>query len=130
LREAEIDEILAVADRTRRQFREMTDTPFDPPYDALRKVVESGVLGTVVQVFAQKSYPYHDRRPQDEDIDGGLTAQVGVHALRMVELVARQRIAEVMAWETTLGNPVAGAVCASRRRWCCAWRAEGSGPWC
>ena len=24
-------------------------------------------MGTVVQVFAQKSYPYHDRRPQDED---------------------------------------------------------------
>lgn len=108
LTEAEMDEILAASERTGRQFREMSDTAFGQPYAAMRAVVESGILGTVVQVFAQKSYPYHDRRPQDEETDGGLTAQVGVHALRMIELVARQRITKVVAWETRLGNPVVG----------------------
>jgi predicted dehydrogenase len=104
--EEELDQILETARKTGCTFHEMAGTAFDQPYLALRRVVQSGVLGEIVQVFAQKSYPYHERRPQDEDIDGGLTAQAGVHALRMIEHVAGQRIADILAWETRLGNPV------------------------
>jgi predicted dehydrogenase len=106
--EADLDQIMETARQTGCQFHEMAGTAFDQPYLAVREVVQSGVLGEIVQVFAQKSYPYHDRRPQDEDVDGGLTAQAGVHALRMVEHVAGQRIAEIQAFETRLGNPVPG----------------------
>lgn len=42
----------------------------------------------MVQVIAEKSYPYHERRPRDEDVDGGLILQCGVHAMRFVEHVA------------------------------------------
>jgi predicted dehydrogenase len=56
-------------------------------------------------VLAQKSYPYHDRRPDDDDTDGGLLRQVGVHALRYVEHVAGQRIVDVSAVQTGLGKP-------------------------
>ena len=52
--------------------------------------------------------PYFEKRPQDEDIDGGLICQNGVHAFRFIEHVACQRIKEVYAVETSLGNPVAG----------------------
>ncbi len=106
--ESDLDAILETAARTGRQFHEMAGTAFDQPYLALRQVVQSGVLGTVVQVLAQKSYPYHDARPQDEDVDGGLLLQVGVHALRFIEHVAGVRIAEGQAWQTGLGNPQAG----------------------
>ncbi|TFG67327.1 MAG: hypothetical protein E4H27_09135, partial [Anaerolineales bacterium] len=73
-----------------------------------REVVQSGVLGQIVQVLAQKSYPYHDRRPQDEDADGGLLLQVGVHALRFVEHVAGEKVSEIYAIETQKGNPGQG----------------------
>lgn len=106
LTEDKLDNILRTAEETGMQFHEMAGTAFDQPYLSMRNVVLSGVIGEVVQVFAQKSYPYHERRPQDEYIDGGLTCQVGVHALRFIEHVACQRIKTIDAVETSLGNPV------------------------
>lgn len=108
LTEAELDAILAAAARAGRVFHEMAGTVFAQPWWAARAVVQSGVLGQIVQVFAQKSYPYYDGRPQDEAVDGGLTLQNGVHAFRFVEHITGLSISAVQAWETTLGNPVAG----------------------
>lgn len=105
--ETDLDAILATAERTGRQFHEMVNTALEQPYVAMRRIVESGALGRIVQVFAQKSYRNaFQRRPQDENIDGGLVMQVGVHAFRMIEHVGRQRIADVAAVTTRLGNPV------------------------
>lgn len=106
--ETELDAILHAAERSGRVFREMAGTAFEQPYWAMREIVRSGCLGRIVQVIAEKSYPYHDRRPQDEDIDGGLVRQCAVHAVRMVEQVAGVRVQAVHARETTAGNPVDG----------------------
>ncbi|MBM4032135.1 MAG: Gfo/Idh/MocA family oxidoreductase [Planctomycetes bacterium] len=106
--EEDLDATMAASRATGRRFHEMAGTAFEQPYLAMRELVAAGTIGTVVQVFAQKSYPYHDRRPQDEDIDGGIIGQASVHALRFVEHVAGQRIADIQAVETRLGNPVAG----------------------
>jgi len=109
--EAALDAIIAAVARTGRSFREMANGIAEvQPYRALREVVCSGKLGTVVQVFAQKSYPYHESRPQDEAVDGGLIGQNAGHAIRMVEQVAGQRIELVEALETQVGNPVPGGL--------------------
>lgn len=105
LTEAGLDEIVAVAKETGLHFREMAGTAFEQPYVTMREVVRSGRLGRVVQIVAEKSYPYHERRPCDEDVDGGLILQCGVHAVRFVEHVAGARIRSVRALETTAGNP-------------------------
>ncbi len=106
--EADLDRILDAAGQSGRFFHEMAGTAFADPYPALAGVVRSGALGTVVQVFVQKSYPYFGGRPQDEAVDGGLFLQVGIHAARMVEHVAGCRIAAVDVVETGRGNPVPG----------------------
>jgi predicted dehydrogenase len=103
--EADLDRILSAADAAGRQFHEMAGTAFEQPYLGMRQVVQSGAIGTVVQVLAQKSYPYYDGRAQDEDLDGGLIGQNAIHAVRFVEHVAGIRIASVTAIETRLGNP-------------------------
>lgn len=105
MQEAELDQLLQVVSETGCLFREMAGTGFQQPYLSIRNLVQSGVIGEVVQVFAQKSYPYHDARPQDEAIDGGLIGQNGIHAIRFVEHVACVRIEEIHAMETKLGNP-------------------------
>ncbi len=105
LDEADLDAILRVAQETGKLFREMAGTSLDQPYLAMRQVVQEGRLGEVVQVIAEKSYPYHPDRPQDEDVDGGLIEQCAIHAVRMVEQVAGQRIVSSLQQETTLGNP-------------------------
>ena len=106
LSESDLDRIIRTASETGKIFHEMAGTAFEQPYLSMRKLVQSGVLGTVVQVLAQKSYPYHDNRPQDEKIDGGLFCQVGVHAARFIEHVACVRIKDIYAIETDLSNPV------------------------
>ena len=106
--EEDLNAILAAAQRTGQSFHEMAGTAFTQPYLAMRKQIRADTLGTVVQVLAQKSYPYHERRPQDEDVDGGLLMQAGVHALRFVEHVAGLKVRTIHAVETGLGNPGPG----------------------
>lgn len=105
LTEPELDAILAAARRANRHFHEMAGTAFEQPYLAMRRIVQSGCLGPILQIVAQKCYPFGDWRPQDETIDGGLLLQVGVHAARMVEHVGLRPVQRVQGWETRLGNP-------------------------
>ena len=107
LSERDLDRVLAEADASRRHFREMGGSTCYSPYPQMRDVVRSGELGEIVQVFVQKSYPWHGSRPQDEAVDGGLTLQVGIHAARFTEHVTGIRISALDLLETTQGNPVA-----------------------
>lgn len=106
LTEEAMDTIINTSVKTGFRFHEMAGTAFEQPYLSMRNIVASGTIGEIVQVFAQKSYPYHDLRPQDEDIDGGLILQVGVHALRFIEHVGGRKVTNIHAVETILGNPV------------------------
>lgn len=103
--ESTLDRILDKAEKRGVMFREMAGTADTLAYEQVRTCVVSGQIGEVVQVTVQKSYPWHDRRPGDEQVDGGLIRQVGVHAFRLVEHVAGQRVEHVEAIETTKGNP-------------------------
>lgn len=110
LSEAALDAILHAAEKSGKSFREMGGTIFDQPYWAMRQMILDGELGEIVQVFAQKSYPYHSGRPQDEAQDGGLFLQVGIHAARMIEHVSGLKISSLTRIETSLGNPETGAL--------------------
>ncbi len=110
LTERELDAVLAAAKRSGREFHEMTGTALVQPYLEMRRLVDAGAIGEVIQVLAQKSYPYGTTRPQNEVIDGGLMLQVGIHAMRMVVHVAGQRVHSISGLETGLGNPEVGAV--------------------
>ena len=112
LTECELDSVLAVARETGLRFHEMMScSVLEQPYREMRRLIQSGTIGTVVQVFGQKCYPWADWRPHDEAIDGGLSTQVGVYLARFVEHVACQKIASMEIAETKLGNPVPGSEC-------------------
>jgi predicted dehydrogenase len=105
MNEEQLDQILAEAKRAGREFHEMADTRFYQPYRAMHDAIASGAIGNVVQIIAQKCYPHMPTRPGDEGIDGGLTMQAGIHAVRMIEHVAQQRIKRVECVETRKTNP-------------------------
>lgn len=107
-REDQLDEILTLAEENGVIFCEMSGSMYEEPYQKAKELVESGILGEIVQVFVQKSYPYVDRRPQDEDIDGGLLEQCAIYGLRFIEQVAGQVIVSAEGIETTKGNPKQG----------------------
>lgn len=103
--EQELKVILQTAQETRKEFHEMADTIFHEPYWSVRKLVQSGKLGTVVQVYVQKSYPLRPwTRPQDEDTDGGLIRWVGIHGIRFLEHITGLRVVDVRVFQTHLGN--------------------------
>jgi predicted dehydrogenase len=109
--EATMDRIVATAKRAWKIFHEMGGTAFAQPYCTLRDIVVSGVIGEVIQVVSQKSYPWTDWRPGDERVDGGLALQVGVYIARFAEHVAGVKIASMQMCETKLGNDVSGSEC-------------------
>jgi predicted dehydrogenase len=109
--EADLDAIIAAARASGKEFHEMGGVQFAQPYKRMREVVESGVLGEIVQIHGQKCYPWTERRPSDEHKDGGLALQVGVYLTRFVEHVAGVSIKSLTMNETQLGNPVEGHGC-------------------
>lgn len=104
LSESELDKILQTADEAGREFHEMADSIFYEPYWSVKKIVRSGKIGEVVQVYAQKSYPSNfGKRPCDEETDGGLIRWVGIHAVRFVEHITGIYVKDVRAMETHHG---------------------------
>lgn len=109
--EPELDAIIRTAKETGMQFHEMGGSQFSQPYLKVNSLVASGAVGEVVQVHAQKCYPWTDRRPADENIDGGLSMQVGIYLTRFVEHVACTKIRSIEMAETIFGNPVLNHTC-------------------
>ena len=102
--------VRAAAERTGRQVRSMTPMMYSPAFIEIQALVDGGTLGDLVQVFAQKSYPCHARRPQDPGVDGGLLMQAGIHAVSVVRHVTGLEFEEVFAMDTGRGNPAAGGL--------------------
>lgn len=105
-----LNTVIAAAEETGRQVRAMTPMVYSPAFIEIRGLVEEGDLGEVVQAYAQKSYPYHDRRPQDPGVDGGLLMQAGIHAVSVVRFVTGLEFEEVFAMATGRGNPGRGGL--------------------
>jgi predicted dehydrogenase len=105
LEESDLDRILEAASRHGLRFHEMAGTSFEQPWHSMREAIARGAIGRVVQILAQKSYPFHDGRPGDETVDGGLLMQAGIHAVRMIEHVAGERVRDGVAVESGLGAP-------------------------
>jgi predicted dehydrogenase len=106
--EAELDEILQVSEKTGMLFHEMAGSAFDEPFISVTEIIKSGRIGEIVQVFAQKSYPFKTSagRPQDDITDGGLIRWIAVHAARFIEHTTGLKIKDIYAMETRHGNPV------------------------
>jgi len=104
----DLDALRKIAEETGGELRAMTPMPYEAHYTAMRKVALSGKLGEIVQVFAMKSYPYQDSRPQDRREDGGLIRQAGIHAISLARYITGLEFTEVFAQDTGVGNPKDG----------------------
>ena len=107
MEEKDLDEILELAEKHHVIFCEMAGCMHERPYNKVREIIKQGVLGEIVQIFVQKSYPYADFRPQDENVDGGLLLQNAVYGARFVEHIAGVKIRRITdTLVTSLGNPL------------------------
>lgn len=104
---ADLDALKQAAADSGRKLWTMTSMVYYPAVKALKAVVDSGDLGTIVQIYAMKSYPYNDGRPQDRRVDGGII-QAAIHAVSIVGEIADLEFEDVVARETSTGNPKDG----------------------
>ena len=104
----DLDRIREAAKRSGKELRAMTGASYVPAFAAMKEIVDGGEIGPVVQVYAQKSYPYHDKRPQDRGVDGGLITQAGIHAVSFIRWVTGLDFVRVSAFDTMAGNPREG----------------------
>jgi predicted dehydrogenase len=104
----ELTALRAAVDKSGVQIRTMTPMPYEGALLGMRKLVRDGALGEIVQIFAMKSYPYNDSRPQDRRIDGGIIEQAGIHAISFIRAVTGLDAVEVFAQDTGTGNPKKG----------------------
>jgi len=104
----ELEQLRAAAAAAGAQLRTMTPMPYERDFTGMKKVVAEGRLGALVQVYAMKSYPYNDDRPQDRRVDGGIILQAGIHAVSFVRYVTGLEFVEVFAQDTGTGNPKQG----------------------
>ncbi|HRU06192.1 MAG TPA: Gfo/Idh/MocA family oxidoreductase [Candidatus Brocadiia bacterium] len=91
-----------------KQLRTMNPMIYDADFWGMKQVVDSGAIGEIVQVYAMKSYPYNDSRPQDEGVDGGMLMQAGIHAVSFIRFVTGLEFEEIFAQDTQRGNPKPG----------------------
>ena len=104
----DLEALRKTSQETGMQVRVMTTMIYQSEPLKMKEIVESGVLGEIVQIYAMKSYPYLDGRPQDNGVDGGLTMQALIHAVSLIRFITGHEFSEVFAQETGYGNPKRG----------------------
>lgn len=83
---------------------------FDPPYLALRQAVESGAVGEVAQITAQKSYKA-GQRPEwykRRATYGGTIPWIGIHMIDLMRWTSRREFTEAVSLQTSIGFPEMG----------------------
>ncbi|MBK7928666.1 MAG: Gfo/Idh/MocA family oxidoreductase [Bryobacterales bacterium] len=77
---------------------------FSPEYLALRQVVQSGVIGEVVQVGTQKSYkaPAPGDWRLNQDLYGGTIPWIGIHMVDLMRFVTGRDFTEAYSMQSAL----------------------------
>jgi predicted dehydrogenase len=83
---------------------------FTPIYQAMRRIVQSGEIGEVVLMDAQKSYKLGERPDwmKSRKTFGGTIPYIGVHMMDLMQFVSGRKFVEVSAFQSTVGVPDLG----------------------
>jgi len=80
---------------------------FESPYRALKQIVESGDIGEVAQIAAQKSYKL-GKRPDwmlHRSSFGGTIPYIGVHMVDLMRWTTGRELVEVFSYQGRVGHP-------------------------
>lgn len=83
---------------------------FSPPYLALKQVVDSGEIGEVAQIDAQKSYKLGERAPwfRRRQTYGGTIPWIGIHMVDLMRWASGREFTEVVSFQTRFAFPELG----------------------
>jgi predicted dehydrogenase len=110
LNRADLDGVYAAVERSGIQLGMLLPMRFDSPYLAMRRIVESGAIGEVVQMDAQKSYQLGARPAWQKHraTYGGTILWIGIHSIDLMLRVSGRRFTEAASLQGHVGFPEAG----------------------
>ena len=77
----------------------------------MKQIVESGELGEIAQIDAQKSYVLGDDRPGwmlHRSSFSGTIPYIGIHLVDLMRFTSRRELVRVSAFQAHIGQPAAG----------------------
>jgi predicted dehydrogenase len=83
---------------------------YEPSYLALKRIVDSGEIGEVAQIGAQKSYKAGERPPwmRNRKTYGGTIPWIGIHMVDLMRFTSGRDFTAVASFQTRLGFPEIG----------------------
>lgn len=80
---------------------------FSPPYRGMKQIVDSGAIGEVAQISAQKSYKLGPRPEwmRHRATFGGTIPYIGVHMVDLMRWVSGRELVEAASFQTRIGYP-------------------------
>jgi predicted dehydrogenase len=84
---------------------------FGGSFIAMKQIVESGELGEIAQIDAQKSYVLGNDRPEwmlHRSSFSGTIPYIGIHLVDLMRFTSRRELVRVSAFQAHIGQPAAG----------------------
>lgn len=82
---------------------------FEPPFAALRKIVQDGQIGEVIQVSAQKSYKAStDKWRHERATYGSTILWIGIHMIDLMRWASGREFIDATGWQSRVQFPELG----------------------
>ncbi|MCX6632848.1 MAG: Gfo/Idh/MocA family oxidoreductase [Candidatus Solibacter sp.] len=110
LRRADLDAVYAAVKRSGIHLGMLLPMRFEPPYLAMRRIVEGGAIGEVLQMDAQKSYQLGARPEWQKHAAtyGSTILWIAIHGIDLMLWVGGRRFTEAASLQSRVGIPEAG----------------------
>jgi predicted dehydrogenase len=83
---------------------------YDPPYRALKQIVDSGEIGEVIQMSSQKSYQLGNREEwyKHQETYGSTILWIGIHMIDLMAFTSGRKFVAAASFMGRIGFPNAG----------------------
>jgi predicted dehydrogenase len=110
LQRADLDAVYDAVKRSGIHLGMLLPMRFDPPYLAMRRIVESGAIGEVLQMDAQKSYQLGARPAWQKHAAsyGSTILWIAIHSIDLMLWVSGRSFTEAASLQSHVGFPEAG----------------------
>jgi predicted dehydrogenase len=107
---ADLDAVYAAVKKSGIHLGMLLPMRFDPPYLAMRRIVESGAIGEVLQMEAQKSYQLGARPEWQKHAGtyGSTILWIAIHSIDLMLFVSGRTFTEAVSLQAHVGFPEAG----------------------
>lgn len=107
---ADLEQVRRAVESSSARFTAMLPMRFSPPYLALKQIVDSGELGEIVQIDAQKSYQPSPRPAWyfKRATYGGTMAWIGIHMVDLMLHISQRDMTAAFGFQNHLGFPETG----------------------